>query len=68
MQCPFLFKVDKPYCETGAFGLMSTAPTDYRRFCTNRSYYLCHVYRANIGTGDKAKCLAEISSRLVKAN
>jgi len=65
MQCPFLFKVDRPYCETGAFGLMNTTATDYRRFCTNRSYYLCQVYRANTGNGDQEKCRAEISSRIV---
>ncbi len=66
MQCPFLFKADKPYCETGAFGLMVPDPSDYRKYCTNRSYYLCQVYRANTGNGDKEECLEKISSRLVK--
>jgi hypothetical protein len=67
MQCPFLFKSDKPYCETGSFGMMVPKMSEYRRLCTNRSYYLCQVYRANTGSGDRKKCLEEISSRLVQA-
>jgi len=67
MQCPFLFKSEKPYCETGAFGMMVPRMSDYRQFCNNRSYYLCRVYRANTGNGDRKKCLEEISSRLVRA-
>ncbi len=67
MQCPFLFKAQKPLCETGSFGIMVPKVADYRRHCTNRSYYLCQVYRANTGTGDREKCLEEISSRIVKA-
>jgi len=68
MQCPFLSLGNKrPFCETGAFGLMAPKPGDYRKFCTNRSYYMCQVYRANTGTGDKEKCLQEIAPRLVQA-
>ena len=66
MQCTFLIEAERPFCETGAFGMMEPKTKEYRKLCVGSSYHLCRVYRANTGNGDREKCLESISSQLVE--
>lgn len=65
MQCPFSFKTKRNYCKTGAFGLMVPYGHDYKRYCCNRSYYLCKIYQANTGIGDPEKCRTDYAERFI---
>lgn len=66
MQCPFIIQARKPVCETGTFGMIHPRVSEFRNFCSNRSYYLCQIYRGNTGASISEESLKEITARLIE--